>query len=402
MAKKGAEKRIIKPMLCGLEQMPDGRRLRRLAERQGLKPDEYAKSVNARRKVASKNTTGAFYTALFNEMYREAILDGASMPLFRDSATGDYVEPGFRPDSRVNGDSKNTYVEVKAISVKSGMPFFGYSQIANGIAASLEDEGAEIMTGIFRHGPGYVNSHLEKCRKKELGKHICDNRCLVSTLCCNTNDLLIVPHNLLTFILSISKSWRLNQTRSNSARDYEYYKLPYGTWITMLHENCEHPYSAVQEIFGFKTRKEKVSPTGRASLLSADVEGGFRFEDFHLRDLKARQLKPEVNEDGTVVYIETESSEELPVEDLKPKVVPVKRIYCRSARGIPIYRIQPFTITEYKMPDNKKWVETMRNKLDPLIELLGIEEQYNRVKERRAIQKADTTRVPVAEDDIPI
>ncbi len=374
--KKGA-RRIIKPVLYELEKMPDGQRLARLAERQGLKPDEYAKSVNARRKVASKNTTGAFYTALFDEMYREQILARSSMPLFRDSDTGEYVEPGFRPDSRVNGDSKNTYVEVKAISVKSGMPFFGYSQIANGIAASLEDEGAEIMAGIFRHGKG-ENSHLERCRKKDLGKHPCDNRCLVQNLGCNTNDLLIVPHNLLTFLLSISKSWRMNQTRSNSTRDYEDYKLPYGGWITMLHRHYEDPYSTVREIFDFKTRKERISPTGRTSLLRSDLKGGFKFEDFYLEDLKATQKTFGINKDG--------------------KEAPKERIYCRSARGVPIYRIQPFTITEYTNPDNRKWVETMGQKLDALISLLGIEEQYERVVERRAMQGLGLSEVSTVKD----
>ena len=79
MAKKGA-RNIIKSVLYELERMPDGKKLERLARKQGLKPKEYARGVNARRKVSSKRSTGAFYTALFEALYRDKILERASMP----------------------------------------------------------------------------------------------------------------------------------------------------------------------------------------------------------------------------------------------------------------------------------------------------------------------------------
>ena len=44
----------------------------------------------------------------------------------------------------------------------------------------------------------------------------------------------------------------------------------------------------------------------------------------------------------------------------------------------------------------------MRKKLGPLIELLDIKGQYDRVVERRAIQRADITEIPAAVDGIPI
>jgi hypothetical protein len=382
MRKKGA-RRIIKPVLYELEKMPDGNNLERLALKQGLKPEEYSKGVNARRKVSSKRSTGAFYTALFDELYRDRILANASMPLFRESSTGEYYEVGFRPDSQVAGDLRNTYIEVKAISVWMGKPFFGYSQIANSIAALLEDNGAEVMTAIFRYGKGHESPFLGRCKRKEEGRHICDNRCLVKTLSHRTQDLLIVPHNILLFLLAISKSERMDQTRSNSSRNSEDYRRPYGTWITMLHEHYKN-CSAFQKIFDFKTAREKSQGGNsvRTTLLRLSGEEDFNLADFHLEDLTATQRIFGIDEDGNDI--------------------PEERIYCRSARGIPIYRIKPFTITEYKNPHGRKWVETMREKLPALIELLDIKKQYDRVVERRAIQKAETTEIPVVVDEIPI
>src|SRR4030042_6686120 len=164
MAKKGA-RNIIKSVLYELERMPDGKKLERLARKQGLKPKEYARGVNARRKVSSKRSTGAFYTALFEALYRDKILERASMPLFREPSTGEYHEVGFRPDSQVGGDSRNTYIEVKAVSVWIGKPFFGYSQVTNSIAALLEDNGAEVMTAIFSYGKGHESPFLGKCKR---------------------------------------------------------------------------------------------------------------------------------------------------------------------------------------------------------------------------------------------
>ena len=376
MAKKVAKKRVIHPNLVPQVKMPCTSKLKQMAKefrleptpaqaRKGLRPENLAaRLINNKRSRVAKINTGIFYTSLFGELYGGIISKRAGMPLFPSLRSSNYNENGFRPDIQVNGDSKNTYVEVKAVSIGTGAPFFGYSQIANGIAALLEDAGSEMITAVFRYGKGHKKPLLWTCKKKEEGKHPCDNRCFVKTLSSGTKDLLILPHNLVSFLLAISRFDEMSQVTSSSSRDFENYKRPYGKWLTFLRDHYQEPHLAIKAIKSYKARY--LVEGGK------DEEDVFGLADFHLEDLKATQKTFR------------------------------ERVYCMASRRTqPLYyRVRPFTITEYTMPDSKKWTRTVKKKLGPLIELLEIREQYERVVERRAIQSADSRNIESVPDDI--
>ena len=351
MKKSAKEERIqIRPDFLNQVKMPGKRGLARLAKEWGVSPEDAAKYVQNQRIVISAKNTGSFYVELFKELYHGRILRETKLPLFPFHDID--MQEGFFPDVVVNGQARKIYAEVKAISTHTAQPFFGYYQIANYCLSLLENKGSKMITGIFKHGGRLpVKNHL--CEKKIRGKHKCDNRCLVGRLSKSTKSLLVLPHNLLMFILSLSHVDEMDQDSSNSSRMSETYKRPYGTWLTSLHKNYEEPMQAVDEILEHAKKK----------LLGL---GDLKPEDFFLKDLSARQFQSPDN------------------------------VYCRNCN------VHPFTITEYRNNNFDGWMDHFKKNHSLILENMRVKEVYDVVCERRSLGKENGGEVGKPDDDIPI
>jgi len=237
-----------------------------------------ARSIMRQRLDVSKKNTSNFYFSLFQAVYGGKILRQNDMPLFPAEKDQVYSDHTFYPDMIIGGKSKTTYVEIKAVSMNSAKPFFGHRQFAGYCGALLENRGSDMFAAIFKYGNSRpVKSHV--CSNED--GHKCDNRCLIEKLSTSTRSLLVIPHNLLTFILVLAHSQEMDHTSSQSTNDFEKYKMPYGTWLTFLHEDYENPSKAIKKI-----------------LEHADSKylglGDFSKDHFYLHDLEVRQYTPRV------------------------------------------------------------------------------------------------------------
>jgi len=377
------KRRVIKPVFLPQITMPGTSALRKIAETENLvllekfvqsgekkrKPEELAAHmISRKRRVISKKNTSEFYLKLFQSLYGGRISRQNEAPLFSNEEVPVCSIPGFRPDLVISGKLRDTYVEVKASSLKQ-KPWFAHRQFLGYTTALLENEGSKVLTAIFRYGKGGVNLNLYKCKND--GGHKCDNRCLVETLANSTRSLLVIPHNLLTFLLMLCSPKDMNHSSSTGGRN-ENYKRPYGTWITILNEYCETPDKAIDEIL--KNAKSK-----KLGLLDLSKE------DFYLGDLKVTRRD-------------------------------APRVYCRNRKigDAVLAAWKPFIITEYKTPYNAEWVKHLGENLEHFVENLFMKEDYDNLqelvehsmdydRERKAHQTESWTRIPEKpEDGIPI
>ena len=319
------------------------------------------------RKTISAKNTGKFYVELFREMFGGEILGENKMPLFPNARKKVSSDPNFYPDIAINGDMKTTYIEVKAVSSKSGRPWFSHHQISRYCRALLENPGSEMLTGIFRYG-ACKPQKLYICDNQD--GHACDNRCLVEKLASSTRDLLILPHNLLTFLLILPSSEEMNQTSSDSCRNFENYKKPRGAWLSLLRKYSDAPQEAINKIL--------------ESLPSAPYNfREFAIDDFFLQDLTAEQ---------------SSSSDKY-------------TIHCKSGMLSPSYRMNPFTIVRYNTPHSTGWIKYLRENLDKFLGGLGIKEIYEGktedLEERKAMREEDLPllselKTSTKNEDVPI
>lgn len=392
MAKEGAKRRIIKPDFKPQISMPDtSSALREIANREHLvlldsigrregkrkKPEELAaQSIIGKRKRVSKINTSEFYLHLFHALKAGEISRQNEASLFSDREIQVCSIPGFSPDLVISGGLRDTYVEVKSASFRSAKPWFSHRQFLGYTTALLENKGSEMITAIFRYGE-WEGNYLYKY----------DGGGLADALSKTTRELLILPHNFLTFFLILCHSEDMSHV-SSTGRASENYKRPYGRWLTMLRKHYKNPDEAIDIILEDARSKH-------LGLMD------FSRENFYLHGLKTEQYdSPE--------------------------------IYCRNRRiGNWIADKQrkntrekwkPFVVTEYKLgyndnskkPYNDEWVDYFRNNLEAFIENLDMTKDYRKLqawiekaaepqRERVAIQNESELRMPKKPDDgIPI
>jgi len=382
MVKKGAKKRtVIKPNFLPQIPMPSTPALRELAKEKSLdlldsmagegkkkKLEELGARfvMNKRMKISMENT-GRFYVSLYNALYGGEILRNNEAPLFENTETTYNFSSSFKPDIIIKGNLKTTCIEVKATSVHQGKTKFAHRQYLRYSQAFLEDKGSEMYVAIFKYGKRRPLK-LYVCKNED--GHKCDNRCLVDKLSNLTRSLLIMPHNLLTFLLMLPYSREEDHSTSNTSRDFEYYKEPWGKWVSLLHEHWENPDLAITKILKHAESKHM------------DFFDDFSRDDFYL-GFKTRQYD-------------------------------APKIYCRGRRigNKNKFRqgLEPFIITEYKTLYNIKWKKHFRANFDKFVDALRMKEDYEKmlgwdesVAERIAIKETGQMEAQVKPDDgIPI
>ncbi len=379
MTKKSAKKRIvIKPNFVPQVPMLDTPGLRQLAKREHLdvpqkiipgKRKETLEQLGGhfigrqRRDVSVKNTS-EFYLHLYLAIEKERLIRNNRATLFPKENINISWDSYFYPDFLIVGEDKISFGEVKSISVNGGKPFFGYRQLAGYIRSLLENPGANIVTGIFKYGKSRPCKYYV-CHKED--EHKCDNRCLAKNLSKTTRSLLVIPDNLLAFLVMLPYPQEMDQRKTRRGGGKEIYKRPYGEWLTYLVDHWDNPGLAIGKIL--KHAKSK-----NLGLVN------FSLDDFFLDNLEAE------------------------------RVTSSKNIYCRSHRGFPMYNVTPFNVVRYKnetyttkTSPHDDWIDYLRNNLDDFLEGLGIKEVYYERLERVSIANVKTTPLPdTPKDGIPI
>jgi hypothetical protein len=350
-------------------------RIKKGTNREETLAERASANIMNRRINVSMENTGRFYVSLCNVLYGGQITRASEAPLFPNDEKNVWSIHGFKPDILIKGDLKTTAIEVKATSSDKGRINFARKQYLRYSQAFLEDKGSEMFTSVFKYGRG-KSMKLYLCENKT--GHKCDNRCLVEKLSNSTRSLLVIPHNLLTFLLMISPSEEKYHSTSNTSRDYEQYKKVFGTYFTLLHDSWENPGQAIKNVLDF---------AGSKWLGLGDLN----LDDFYLQDLQVTQQKaPDVycrnRKIGQIVY------------------------HWKRGEGIVGQEWKPFIITEYKTPYNIEWRKYFEEKFDAFIKGLDMQGDYQDMlrwdmenAERQAIKDEARTELPkVKKDGIPI
>jgi len=328
-----------------------------------------ARSLTHQRMVICKKNAGNFYLHLCAALYGGEILR-ENAALFDGEKGWECSFKGFKPDIIIDSDLKTTFWEVKAVSGNTLKVGFAHKQYLGYSQALLENKGSEMFAGIFKYGSS-IPAKLYVCRSKD--SHHCDNRCLVENLSQMTRSLLVIPHNLLTFLLMLSNSEERDHTTS-TARNYEHYKIVLGSHFTILHKNWENPDQAISKILEHS---------------KFDL-GNLTLDDFYLWDLHATQRN------APNVYCRNRRIGNI--------------VYERKGRmGIVGKRWEPFVITEYNTPHTDKWKNHFEEEQGKFISTLEMKDDYKKICERReetqereGLRKEPEIVIEAPKDGIPI
>jgi len=301
MKRRGRKERVqTHPIFLPQVIMPNARKLRQLARQSLISPGKKAAEIQGQKNNIVKNNIGEFYRCLFQALFGGKIVyyDGTD------------INGTYHPDIKVKRRGEIIHEEIKASWSEKGQPWMSERQITGYLWNLMHDECSEVITGIFNY---------KMPRKQRLySNDSTNNRVLVGKLSKSTTRLLILPHNLLSFILSISKGGPGE------------YRLPYAQWISLLHENWENPAKGIE---GILEHAQEKYPSG---LL------GVNKKDFCLDNLKADQYDSLAN------------------------------VYCGS------HKVKDFVITEYKDSSYSDWKDYVKNNLDSFLYALGIGKAYER------------------------
>ena len=369
MAKKGVDRVYINPSLGLFPVIP-----------KKTTPDE-ARAINEQRGYTAKLNTGEFYVHLYHALMGGRILFRNEhhinlYPLFEDSQED--INSNFQPDI-IYGDGQRQ-IEVKATSVHGGTYLYKKGQFANYCLGFLEHPESLMYTGIFKYGDSRVKGkiggkevkyeRLAVCRQTK--KNLCKDwgYCksskglhLVERLSHATRDLTIIPHNLMTFILSVSASSSLGTGSEKSHRIHDTnYFMPYGGGLTILKQNYTGPVKAAELI---KENRKKWFDRkwsrilGESDVLDSELLGNLKIEDFLLDDLHAEQFQSP------------------------------DRIYITMNVNPPrTFKIYPFTVTRFfwrDLSDACRWRDKFAGSLDMFLEQLGIRELFHEQKQKNEV-----------------
>lgn len=340
MAKRGRVN--IKPRFLPQEPIP-----------RGINPERAREIMHGRMVVSMKNIS-RFYTHLYQAMYGGRVFKNSENhnhhnPLLNE--IGEQVKSKFYPDVLIKKGTNQTFVEVKALSGNTPRPNFGFRQFSNYCQAFLENPYSEIVAGIFKYG-GNRPEKLHVCRRPR--EHVCDNRCLVSKLANLTESLVIIPHNLLAFLCSVSPVTKRNQETSQSAIDSESYFRPFGAWLTLLKEHYKNPQEAIAAIIESKVLEKR--------RLGGEV---LKPEDYMLQDLTALQYTSPNN------------------------------LFCRN------YHIKQFPVIVYSTPHTDEWRKQFGENLETYLVNLGIYQTFYRNQKQKVqqVEQPKPKKLPKKPDD---
>lgn len=351
------------------------------------------KHITSRRMVVSMENTGIFYLNLAAELYGGEIMKKKEAPLFNNSFKPPSLNPDFRPDIIVRGDLGNVYIEAKSVSVNGSKPQFSHRQFLHYSLALLEDNGSEMYSVIFRYGTN---------KAQKLYRHNCGG--LVKELSESTRDVLLIPHNLLAFIFTLSCSDKRDQLSFKSR--YENIRRFYGKWLSFLHKYWEKPYEAINKIVEHAKRIPPTDDEIRTGNIREwdEIEKRLDKNKFYLWDIQTKQyLSPPIYCRNRRIGNSTFDRRAKAYRDWK-KSDKMKKLEFKSAK-------KPFIVTEYRMPDMGPWVDYFRDNFEEFLVGMGMKGDYDEIlswaemnEEREAIKKESKAEVVIEtpDDGVPI
>jgi hypothetical protein len=293
---------------------------------------EEAKSYRGRAGDTCKDNIARFYVHLYTSMFGGDILKEGqtyshAYPLFNSNGHE------FRPDVLVKKGMAEESIEIKAICRNHGKPWFGAQQFL-GYCKSFLEPYSNVTIGIFNYG-GREPEKLHVCKKNYAceRRKVCSNRCLTERLSHSTNSLIVMPHNLATFIMALSKVESMDQTSSQSTINSADYFRPYGHWLSTLQKEYKNPDKAITDILSDKKLDQKRT-----------LEILPKQEDYLLNSLTAEQFK---------------SSD-------------IGEFFCSVPETSVRYKISEFQITKFSMPALPDWKTKFKEGFENYLVELGI------------------------------
>jgi hypothetical protein len=350
----------------------------RLPDIHGIHDPLEAAVVASRRKKLSKDLVSNFYIRLYQAIYGGKVLRTGenhhnTSPLFEKQ---DLARADFRPDLVKRVGTKEIHVEVKASQRTQARPWFGYHQFSSYCRSFLENHEADMHAALFMYGKRRPEK-LHVCTKDKVKTSgcagECDNRHLIERLSHSTRELLILPHNLLTFLLMASPTEERNQESSNSYRDVEHYYRPFRKWLGLFGKHWQDPQPAIDEVM-----EDVKKQTDR---LRGDPLRGFKPEDFFLDCLESSSSRSPTN------------------------------LWCLTfGEGFsaynPSYKISGFNepsfpIVEYSLPEGglDRWKTKFAENLDGFLMALGVDLVWEK-QQKRIVENHEAEQKRIKEQEV--
>ncbi|MBS3073150.1 hypothetical protein J4477_04925 [Candidatus Pacearchaeota archaeon] len=224
-------------------------------QQQYLLDESYYAELGKLKKKRCKDNIGRYYVELFASLY-----NGSVNPLFKsDLESYSFGNRKFRPDITERVSEGILDKEVKSFDKRSSKSFVSPKQLENYCHNLLQhlDQGLEmshIEYGFFRYGGMSTRKvNFSTLSEQELKKHLSQSQREM------TKDLLILPLNLLLFILSTRRyaynTKTFNQSSSRGGLVEAKYWLLEGSDIRRLHQGPVSFAHFLKDSFNGKSRE---------------------------------------------------------------------------------------------------------------------------------------------------
>lgn len=299
-----------------------------------------------RKQKDCRDNIGSFYAHLASSFVGGTVLKdgqphGHDLPMIEAPKWN-----GFKPDVLIKKGDWHSEMEVKSGNTRGGGSLMAHKQFANYLRHFLMDHNSEVYIALFKYG----NREVQKLHTLTEGE-------LIKKLAKSTRSLLVVPHNLLSFLALMAPTSEKDHG-SSSGRDVEQYFRLLGTHISLLVHGWQNPRETFDNIID--ERRQNIKRLGMNNPLY-----GFKLQDFCLENLVAERIdSPESFCKG--YYYST---------DEEDKKVNLKKIDIKG------YKSEHFPVIIYSSPDNKGWKEFLSKNLKEFLDCLGITKAWNRQQE---------------------
>lgn len=305
-----------------------------------------------RKQKACQDNIGSFYANLAASFFEGTVLKDWEPHSHIDAPKWN----GFRPDVLIEKGDWHSEMEVKSGNTRGGGPLMAHNQFANYLRHFLIDRNSEIYLALFKYGNREVQN-----------LHTLTEEDLIKRLAKSTRSLLVVPHNLLSFLALLAPTAEKDHENS-SGRNVEKYFRILATHTSLLVNGWQNPRKTFDRII--EERKEYIKRLGMSDPLY-----GFKLKDFCLENMVAERI--DSPESFCTGYSYLRSGED--------REVNLKKVEIKG------YRSEHFPITIYSSQSNEGWKNFISKNLKDFLDGLGITKAWDRQQE---LMSASSSEIP--------